>query len=132
MRKFHAVPYNDQTDINLSPMLDVVFIMLIFFIVVAAFIHETGLPVELPNRVNEGPQVEAISVLVQADASYVVNGRALSAASVSSYVRALHAENPEAGFSVLLGPGSTVGAAVVAIEAGRMIGYDVVPIVPAD
>ncbi|MCH9694743.1 MAG: biopolymer transporter ExbD [Gammaproteobacteria bacterium] len=49
MRRFQAVPYQDQSEINLSPMLDVVFIMLIFFIVVASFIDEQGLPVLLPN-----------------------------------------------------------------------------------
>ena len=55
-------------------------------------------------------------------------GRAMTSTSVAPYVRALFAENPEASFTVLLGEDSKVKDAVVAIEAGRLIGFDVVPI----
>lgn len=48
MNRFHAVFPENRTDINLSPMLDVVFIMLIFFIVVASFVREEGIPITLP------------------------------------------------------------------------------------
>jgi biopolymer transport protein ExbD len=44
MSRFYAVPHEDQTEINLSPMLDMVFILLIFFIVVASFVDEDVLP----------------------------------------------------------------------------------------
>ncbi len=55
MSRFRVVPYEDQSEINLSPMLDVVFIMLIFFIVVASFIKEDGLPVTLPANLDTNP-----------------------------------------------------------------------------
>ena len=98
MSRFQAVPYDDQSEINLSPMLDVVLIMLIFFIV-----------------------VEPTSI-------FVVNGRSMTAASVQPYVQALYGENPNASFGVLLASGSKAKDAVVAIEAGRMIGFSTVPI----
>jgi len=129
MSRFQAVPYEDQSEINLSPMLDVVFIMLIFFIVVASFVKEDGLPVTLPQGINDVPiDIESISITVEATGSFVVNGRAMTSTSVAPYVRALYAENPAASFGVLLGEGSRVKDAVVAIEAGRLIGFDVVPI----
>jgi biopolymer transport protein ExbD len=129
MSRFQAVPYQDQSEINLSPMLDVVFIMLIFFIVVASFVDEDGLPVTLPQGVREQPPgIQSISITVEAAGTFVVNGRAMTSTSVAPYVRALYAENPEASFGVLLGAGSKVKDAVVAIEAGRRIGFDVVPI----
>lgn len=129
MSRFQAVPYEDQSEINLSPMLDVVFIMLIFFIVVASFVHEDGLPVTLPQGADRVfPEFESITITVEATGTFTVNGRVMTSTSVAPYVRALYAENPEVGFGVLLGAGSKVKDAVIAIEAGRRIGFDVVPI----
>ena len=129
MSRFQAVPYEDQSEINLSPMLDVIFIMLIFFIVAASFVKEDGLPVTLPQGIRDIPvDIGSISITVEATGSFIVNGRVMTSTSVAPYVRALHAENPEASFGVLLGAGSKVKDAVIAIEAGRRIGFDVVPI----
>ena len=122
----------DESEINLTPMLDVVFIMLIFFLVTATFLNETGLDVNLPYPSLEPVEVESISVLVQADRSFVVNGRPLSKSSLMPYVHALHAQNPEAGYSVRLGEGSRVADIAAAVEAGRRIGLEVVPITPAN
>lgn len=128
MSRFRAVPYEDQSEINLSPMLDVVFIMLIFFIVVASFVKEDGLPVTLPATQTGPPKFESISVTVEPGGLFLVNERVLSASSVHPYVAALHAENPDANYVVVLAPKSRVKDAAVAIEAGRRIGVDVVPV----
>ena len=129
---YHPAAPEDESEINLTPMLDVVFIMLIFFLVTATFLNEKGLDVSLPYPSLEPVEVESISVLVQADRSFVVNGRPLSKSSLIPYVHALHAQNPEAGYSVRLGDDSRVADIVAAIEAGRRIGLDVVPVSPAD
>lgn len=132
MSRFQAVPYEDRPEINMSPMLDVVFIMLIFFIVLATFLDETAMPVEVPQQSHEPPSHESISVVVKPDSVFVINGRVTSSAGVQSYVQALHAENPEAGYGVLLEKGSKVKDAAVAIEAGRHIGLEVIPIAPSE
>ncbi len=126
-----AIP-QDDSEINLTPMLDVVFIMLIFFIVTATFLNEYGVPIDIPADLQEPVEVESISVLVQADGSFVVNGRPLSRASLIPYVHALYAQNPDASYGVRMAQGSSVGDIVSAVEAGRVIGLDVVPISPAD
>lgn len=128
MRRFQAVPYQDQSEINLSPMLDVVFIMLIFFIVVASFVNEQGLPVLLPSSPDRPSIVESIQVRVEPAGTFVVNNRAMTAASVQPYVQALYAESADAKFVVLVTEGSKVRDTAVAIEAGRSIGVDVTPI----
>ncbi len=120
----------DDSEINLTPMLDVVFIMLIFFIVTATFLNEYGVDIALPPEFSEVAEVESISVLVQSDGSFVVNGRPLSKASLIPYVQALYGQNPEAGFSVRMGAGSRVGDIVAAVEAGRALGFGIVPLVP--
>ncbi len=123
-----AIP-QDDSEINLTPMLDVVFIMLIFFLVTATFLNEFGVPVDIPPALNEPVEVESISVLVQADSSFVVNGRPLARASLIPYVRALYSQNPEAGYSVRMGVGSKVGDIVAAVDVGRSLGFDIVPLV---
>jgi biopolymer transport protein ExbD len=119
----------DQSEINLAPMLDIVFIMLIFFVVTASFLKESGVPVTTPPESSIKPvPVEAIIVIVEPAGIFNVNGRLLSRDSLRPYVQALHAENQDALFSVLVAKGSKVGDAVAAIDAGRHIGTDVVPI----
>ena len=132
MRRFQLQPYDEQTEINFSPMLDVVFILLIFFIVVATFIRETGLPVALPGTSDLEPETTSINVIVDTNGIFSINGRVTAAAGVSSYVQALYSESPDASYAVLVKPGSRVGDAALAIDAGRRIGVDVVPIAALD
>ena len=126
---YHPAAPHDDSEINLTPMLDVVFIMLIFFLVTATFLNERGVPVDIPPALIDPERVKTISVLVQSDSSFVVNGRPLARASLIPYVRALYARNPEAGYSVRLGEGSKVGDIVAAVDAGRSLGFDIVPLV---
>ncbi len=132
MSRFRAMPYPEQSEINLSPMLDVVFIMLIFFIVVASFVDEVGLDVTMSPTVSPAPPTaEAINVVVTADGLFIVNGRVLEAQNLQPYVQALHGENPEASYGVMLEKASVVADAAVAVEAGRRIGVEVVPLTAA-
>lgn len=128
MSRFRAVPYEDQSDVDLTSMLDVVFIMLIFFIVTATFVNEKGLSVDVPISDEIRRTADAITVTVEPNSRFLINGYALSAASVHAYVRALYGENPDADFTVILAPGSVVKDAAIAIDAGRRIGVEVIPI----
>jgi len=133
MSRFRAVFPEDQTDINLSPMLDVVFIMLIFFIVVASFVREEGIPITLPAglTVPDDP-VAAIVVTIESAGVFNVNGRVMSGSSVAPYVQALHGENPEAPFSIMAADNVPIRDTVVAVDAGYGIGFSPVMIMPLD
>ncbi len=123
----------EKTDIDLAPMLDIVFIMLIFFIVTASFIKEAGVPVTLPPAaLYPTVPVDSIAVTVEPGGVFNINGRLLSEDSVIPYVRALHAENPEAPYSVFVVKTSRVGDTVTAVDAGRLIGVEVVAISRAE
>ncbi len=127
MSRFHVAPYEDRAEINLSPMLDVVFILLIFFIVVASFIREQGVPVALPEgHALSPPDFRSIEVVIDAGSTFTVNGSVVARESVRDYVRALHGENPDADYVVVVGAGSKVKDTAVAVDAGRSIGHDVV------
>ena len=53
----------DESQIDLTPMLDVVFIMLIFFIVTASFVNEVGLSVDRPPTTDQPPLIRRIEIL---------------------------------------------------------------------
>jgi hypothetical protein len=67
---------DDSVEINLALMLDIVFIMLIFFVVTVTFIKESGVDVELPPGISKVPDdVESINVTVESRGVFIVNGR---------------------------------------------------------
>lgn len=122
--------HRDRDDeINLTPMLDVVFILLIFFVVSATFIKDFGLPLGLPaGPVHAHENVETITVQVEPGHVFLVNGRALAAGSLVPYVQRLRAEFPDAGFAVLVADDTLVADTVKAVDAGRRTGFGIVPV----
>lgn len=120
-----------SSEINLTPLLDVVFILLIFFLVVAAFVDLEGVPVTLPGAVDPVP-FESISVIVEGDGIFVVNGRILSRGSLFPYIAALRSRNPDAAFGLLVAADASVQDTVAAADAGRRAGLDVIPLTTID
>ena len=97
MRQFFT---SDQTEeessVDITPMLDVVFIMLIFFIVTATFIKEAGIDVDKPAAATAIVQEKAsILIAIDANDNVWINRRQVDMRSVRSIVERLHAENPK-------------------------------------
>jgi biopolymer transport protein ExbD len=79
MKNIYPATSEEQSEINLTPMLDVVFIMLILFVVTASFVKEFDLDITLPAGSEVIPQeVETIKVVIEYDDSFHVNGRVLA------------------------------------------------------
>jgi len=124
---------DEKPEVNLTSMLDVVFIMLIFFVVTATFIRETGIPVTLPASGETGPDnIETIIVVVESAGTFVVGDRVVSKGGLIPYLTALYSQNPEAGFAIVLTAGSRVKDTVAAADAGRVLGFDVIPVTMKD
>jgi len=92
---------DEESDINLTPMLDVVFIMLIFFIVTATFIKQAGIDVFRPEA-DTAQQKPTVSVLVAigADGEIWIDNERVDETAVRSHIERLHAENPKGGLVV--------------------------------
>lgn len=94
----------DKAEIDLTPMLDVVFIMLIFFIVTASFVRESALNVNVPEDNNDPPppQTENTTILVMVDKQndVFIDGRRVDIRSVRSLVAQKSAANPGGGVVV--------------------------------
>jgi len=86
----------EEAEINLTPMLDVVFIMLIFFIVTASFVKESGLDVNRPDAPT-AVKKESANILVAIGASNEIwiSGRRIDPRAVRANIERMHAENPE-------------------------------------
>jgi biopolymer transport protein ExbD len=133
MNRFTAVFHEDRSSIDLTPMLDVVFIMLIFFVVTASFLRESGLPLAPAGDPAAVPQdVVSISVVVERDGVFRVNDRVVSRGNLLPYLHAMRSASPDAGFGLVLGSGSRVADAVHAADAGRRLGFDVIPVTRPD
>ena len=86
----------DETELDMTPMLDIVFIMLIFFIVSTSFVKESGVEVNSPAAETAESQDNAnIFVGITATGQVWVDKRQVDVRSVRSMVARLHAQNPE-------------------------------------
>jgi biopolymer transport protein ExbD len=86
----------DEEGINLTPMLDVVFIMLIFFIVTASFIKEAGIEVDRPNAKTAVNKKNAnIIVAINANNEIWMDRKRVKPQGVRGQIERMHAENPE-------------------------------------
>ena len=117
---------NETSEPDLTPMLDVVFILLIFFIVTASFINETG--IALPsskNRSDEASSDKSIVVEVTSKNKYKIQNRYVDLRALKNRLSAYHAEAPEQSLVVKAHPNAEVGALVYAMDVGRMIGMEI-------
>jgi len=113
----------DKAEIDLTPMLDVVFIMLIFFIVTASFIKEKSLGVNVPENPDNPPppDEESSSILVQINGNNEIymDQRRVDIRSVRSLIAQKKAENPDGGVVVLADERANTETYVAIADAAR-------------
>ncbi len=129
MRNFITAMQNDQDEssVDITPMLDVVFIMLIFFIVTATFIKEAGIDVDKPSAATAVVQEKAsILIAIDAEDKIWINRRQVDVRSVRSIVERLHAENPKGTVVIQADRDSRNDTLVRVMDASRRAGvYDI-------
>ncbi len=123
----------DTIQIDLTPMLDVVFILLIFFIVTAAFIDEVGLEFQ-QAPVASGPSMEDqrdIVFHVAANNDILLDGRRVDIRSVRANVERLRAANPTAKVIIHAQAGARTATYVRIADQAREAGIEDVVLVPS-
>jgi len=112
----------DNSEIDLTPMLDVVFIMLIFFIVTASFVKEIGINVDIPEDQDQPPPEDApenILITVTGSNEIWMEQRRVDIRAVRANIARLHAEFPKASV-IIRADGQAEAATYVAIaDAAR-------------
>jgi biopolymer transport protein ExbD len=113
----------EENEINLTPMLDVVFIMLIFFIVTASFIKEAGIDVDRPDAPSADSQDDAaILIAISANDEIWIDRRETEPNAVRGMIERLHAENPKGSIVIQADEESTNEMLVVVMEAAKQAG----------
>ena len=110
----------DDSEINLTPMLDVVFIMLIFFIVTASFIREQGIGGDRPDPNQNTALTDeegAILVIIDNNDDIWIDNRIVDIRAVTANVARAYAENPERPAVVQAEPNSTTEMLVSVMDS---------------
>jgi biopolymer transport protein ExbD len=119
----------EENEINLTPMLDVVFIMLIFFIVTASFIKEAGIDVDRPDAPSADSQDDAaILIAISANDEIWIDRRETEPNAVRGMIERLHAENPKGSIVIQADEESTHEVLVIVMEAAKQAGVSNVAI----
>ncbi|MEX6632204.1 ExbD/TolR family protein [Hyphococcus lacteus] len=122
MRK-KATHAGDDAEVNITPLLDIVFILLIFFIVTATFLREKGIdirtPEDNPPKIDEIPP-PALLLAVQEDGFVRVNNiRVIDPGSVTPVVQEFIAREPQGVVLVSAAPTSESGVAVQVLDQAQ-------------
>jgi biopolymer transport protein ExbD len=114
----------DGDEINLTPMLDVVFIMLIFFIVTASFVKEAGIDVNRPDApvTETKPEDANILIVVDANDDIWIDRRIIDPRAVRANIERLHAENPKGSVVIQPNKRSTNKMLVTIMDSARSAG----------
>lgn len=116
---------NDSADVNMTPMLDIVFILLIFFIVTAVFVKEPGVDVQRPLTETEERVRPTILVAVTADDEIWVNRQVYQMNQLRNVLEQLLQENPRAEAMIQGDAEAPVGTVLDVQEVLQQLGVTV-------
>jgi biopolymer transport protein ExbD len=120
---------DEDSDINLTPMLDVVFIMLIFFIVTATFIKQAGIEVFRPEALTavQKPTVSLL-VAISENGDIWIDKQKVDVGAVRAHIEKLHSENPKGGLVVQADRNAKTEKVLAVLSAARAAGLTEVAI----
>ena len=127
-RRHHS---DEEAEINITPMLDIVFFMLIFFIVTTSFVKEQGLEVSRPSNAppkevkqDKGP----IVVKIDSSSLISVQGRVLEPRAVEANLERQKAEKPDSPLIIAAHPAADTEALVTILDAARAVDIESVSV----
>jgi len=110
-------------EINMTPLIDMVFILLIFFIVTTSFVREAGVDVQRPSAQTAETKEKANVILgLTSEGRIFVEGRSLDIRSVRAYMERFLAETPEGSVVIVADRQSMTGTAVQVLDQCRLAG----------
>ena len=124
---FQNLVDEEEANIDMTPMLDVVFIMLIFFIVTASFVKEAGIDVNRPEAATAVKKDRANILIAISDKGEIwINKRRIDVRAVQANIERPHAENPQGTVVIQADKKATTETLIKVMDASRAAGvYDV-------
>jgi biopolymer transport protein ExbD len=110
-------------ELNIAPLIDMVFILLIFFLVNTSFVKETGIDISRPTASTAVSKPKAtILVAVDQNNRIFLEHREIDVRAVRANVERALAENPEGAVVVVADKASNTGTAIMVMDGCRMAG----------
>jgi biopolymer transport protein ExbD len=112
-----------EVNINMGPLVDMVFLLLIFFVVTTSFVKETGIDVQRSTAATaERKDRGNIMLGISADGQVYMEGKRIDVRSVRALVERALAEDPESGVVIVADKDSNTGTVVQAMDQCRLAG----------
>ena len=128
-RPFQHITEEDESNIDMTPMLDIVFIMLIFFVVTASFVKETGIEINRPQSSTATPKETAnIKIAIDSQDAIWLDKRKVDERSVKAILERMHIENPQGTLIIQADKNSTNDKLVSVMDAARQAGISAISI----
>ena len=122
-RRFSHTAEEEESEINITPLIDIVFIMLIFFIVTATFVKESGIDVNRPDATTATKQDKAnVLIAINAKNEIWIERRRVDVRSVRPNIERLHAENPQGSVVIQADKESKTEILIAVMDASRQAG----------
>lgn len=122
-RRLHLDLPEEDTQIDMTPMLDIVFIMLIFFIVSTTFIREAGVKVERPeSNTASATEPESIPIALTATGEIWLDQQPLDLGRLAKHLTLLHREQPQASLLIQADKQAHTGLLIQVMDTAKAAG----------
>ena len=112
-------------DLNMAPLIDMVFILLIFFLVTTSFVKESGVDIERPTAATAvSKERAAVMIGIDKNDRIYFEKREIDLRTVQIHVERALAENPESAVVIAADRGSHTGSAIAVMDACRLAGAE--------
>lgn len=123
MRRRRTTEPYEEVELSMTPMLDVVFIMLIFFVVTASFLQPTGIDIDQPEAATAERQTDVqVRIALAADGRIWIDRRPVAQRALRAELQRLHAAEPDAALVIVADKLANTGTLVDIIDAARSVG----------
>ena len=123
MRRSHTETETTGVGVNLTPMIDILFILLIFFVVTSSFVKESGIEVNRPSAQTAVRKERGnIIIAITKGGEIWLDKRRIDRRAVRSYIERLHAENPEGTVVIAADKEARIGLMVNVMDQIRLAG----------
>ena len=129
MRRRRAFRLETEEELNLTPLLDVVFIILIFFVVTASFVKDTAVEVDRPSAQSAVHKERTlVHIAITSQEQVWIDDRNVGVVGVRAQLERLHAQNPESGVVIQADRRAPTGLLVAVLDKVRLAGIDEIAI----
>lgn len=123
MRTRHIKTQSLSSELNLTPLIDMVFILLIFFIVTSSFVKETGIDINRPSAQSAKQQAQSnILIAISETGGIWMDKQNIDLRRVRINVERLHRENPQGNVIILADKKAALGLVVEVMDQARLAG----------